>query len=351
MVKRSKENRRPPRPSAAVEPHPHGPEKAENPAPEGASAAPSARAPASGERLAVRASPLDGAVRELFGLTWGKARDAVRSGKVRVDGSTVTDPFRPVRPGSTITFDVRARRRGAGLDPDAVVFSDAHVIVVRKPAGISTVPFSDEEGTLDELVRTYLGRAARGDERRRGVPPLGVVHRLDKETSGLVVFTRTWLAKQSLAAQFREHTVHRRYLAIAHGSVRKTTFRTHLIENRGDGLRGSFRGPNVPPAARLAITHVEPLKALAGATFVACRLETGRTHQIRIHLSEAGHPIVGEHVYDRDARRRGDPELPAPRLMLHAAELGFIHPKLGREMRFEEPLPEDMKRVLAMLEP
>jgi 23S rRNA pseudouridine1911/1915/1917 synthase len=161
-----------------------------------------------------------------------------------------------------------------------------------------------------------------------------------------VVFTRTWLAKQHLAAQFRSHTVHRRYLAIAHGEVRSATIRTHLMEDRGDGLRGSARG--IPPsAARLAITHVERLEALRGATLVACRLETGRTHQIRIHMSESGHPLVGERVY---VRGFAGPLLAAPRLMLHAAELGFVHPVTERQVSWESALPEDMKATLARLE-
>ncbi len=325
---------------------------------------------------ATRAGALDGAVREAFGLSWGKARDLVRRGKIAVAGVVVTDPLHRIAEGDELSFDPAARRpvragpgsgavasggRGGGaglvgLPDDAIAFVDAHVVVVRKPPGISTVPYGDDDtGTLDELVRTWLGRQSRGDraDRRRtgGVAPLGIVHRLDKETSGLVMFTRTWLAKQSLAAQFRAHTVHRRYLAIAHGVVRAATCDTWLIENRGDGLRGSFKGRNPPPAARRAITHVEPLEALEGATLVRCRLETGRTHQIRIHLSERGHPIVGEQVYVRDARRAGLIELPAPRLMLHAAELGFVHPKTGQEVRFDEPMPADMERVRAMLAP
>jgi 23S rRNA pseudouridine1911/1915/1917 synthase len=171
------------------------------------------------------------------------------------------------------------------------------------------------------------------------------VHRLDKETSGLVVFTRTWLAKQSLATQFRAHTVHRRYLAIAHGSVRAGTVRTHLVENRGDGLRGSARG-TPPPSARLAVTHIELLEQLRGASLVACRLETGRTHQIRIHLSESGHPLVGEGVYVRGWR---GPLIEAPRLMLHAAELGFVHPVTQRVVSWEQPLPEDIRAVAERL--
>jgi 23S rRNA pseudouridine1911/1915/1917 synthase len=117
------------------------------------------------------------------------------------------------------------------------------------------------------------------------------------------------------------------------------------MEDRGDGLRGSARG-RPPPSAREAITHVERIEALAGATLVGCRLETGRTHQIRIHLSESGHPIVGERVY---VRGYAGPLIEAPRLMLHAAELGFVHPATQREMRWELPMPDDMRAVLERL--
>jgi 23S rRNA pseudouridine1911/1915/1917 synthase len=182
-----------------------------------------------------------------------------------------------------------------------------------------------------------------------------VVHRLDKETTGLLVFTRTWLAKQSLSAQFRKHTVHRQYMAIAHGDVRSGVFRSVFVANRGDGLRGSARGPRGTVVTRAhgaaadgreAVTHVERIESLRGATLIACRLETGRTHQIRIHLSEAGHPVVGERVY---VRRFAGPLIEAPRLMLHAAELGFVHPTTEREMRWESGMPGDMRDVVERL--
>ncbi len=186
---------------------------------------------------------------------------------------------------------------------------------------------------------------ARGASPRGSRPSLGIVHRLDKETTGLVVFTRTWLAKQSLSLQFRRHSVHRAYVAVAHGEVPTRTIRSFLVENRGDGLRGSARG--TPPAdAREATTHVERLEGLDGATLVGCRLETGRTHQIRIHLSELGSPIVGEKVYVRHWTGK---LIEAPRLMLHAAELGFLHPATEREMRWKQPMPEDMSAVVDRL--
>jgi 23S rRNA pseudouridine1911/1915/1917 synthase len=290
---------------------------------------------------------LDRAVRGLFGSTWGRARAWIEQGKVSLCGTVVVEPTAKVRAGDTIRVDERARspRASRGQLPDtAVVSVDTHVVVVAKPAGISTVPYPGEppEDTLEVRVRRWLERQARGSRTR---PNVGVVHRLDKETTGLVVFTRTWLAKQNLAAQFRAHTVHRRYLAIAHGAVRAGTFRSHLVENRGDGLRGSARG-TPPPNARLAVTHVEFLEQLRGASLVACRLETGRTHQIRIHLSESGHPLVGEKVY---VRGYGGAPIAAPRLMLHAAELGFTHPVTGRFVSWQEPLPDDMRAVVERL--
>jgi 23S rRNA pseudouridine1911/1915/1917 synthase len=312
------------------------------------------------------AGPLDRAVRGLFGLSWGKARTWARSGKVRVDGAVVTEPTARVRAGARLEVDESARRRRTQeLEDGDVVYADAQVIVVAKPAGVSTVPFGDprdggkgmrgraadsggaaEDDTLDARVRHWL-------ERRRLVPrgarpALGIVHRLDKETSGLLVFTRTWQAKQSLAGQFRRHTVQRRYLAIAHGEVRGGTFKSFLLADRGDGLRGSARGSpqRTSSDAREAITHVAPVERVAGATLVECRLETGRTHQIRIHLSESGHPLVGERVY---VRGFPGPLIAAPRLMLHAAELAFVHPTTEREMRWALPLPNDMRAVIERL--
>jgi 23S rRNA pseudouridine1911/1915/1917 synthase len=293
-------------------------------------------------------------VRGLYGVSWGQARGWIASGKVRVGDAVVTDATARVAAGAEIRFDERARRPRAGeLSEDLVVHVDTHVLVLAKPAGISTIPYDEtDKDTLEARARAWLERRARagkgsksGKGNQGGRVALGVVHRIDKETSGLLVFTRTWAAKQSLASQFRHHTVHRRYLAIAHGQVQSGSIRSFLVDNRGDGLRGSAKG-QPPPDAREAITHVERLEGLPGATLVACRLETGRTHQIRIHLAEAGHPLLGERVYVRGWR--GTP-VEAPRLMLHAAELGFVHPATEREVRWTLPMPPDMQAVLERL--
>jgi 23S rRNA pseudouridine1911/1915/1917 synthase len=162
-------------------------------------------------------------------------------------------------------------------------------------------------------------------EKKKGPPvALGVVHRLDKETSGLLVFTRTWQAKKELMQAFRFHHVHRRYVALVHGVARSSTLETHFVEDRGDGLRGSVehrRGRKHAVGSertQRAVTHIEVLETFprSSASLVACTLETGRTHQIRIHLAEDGHPVLGERVYIRDYE---GPEIPAPRVMLHAA--------------------------------
>jgi 23S rRNA pseudouridine1911/1915/1917 synthase len=335
---------------------------------------------------------VDAAVRSLFGLSWGRARDLVKRGKITVDGQTVTSPTTRVHAGSSIAIDLAARRRPASdeLSPEALVHVDAHIVVVDKPAGISTVPFDPEgmaasighrarpgeEVTLDQRVRAALARQERA--RGRGGPPpdIGVVHRLDKETSGLVVFTRSWQAKKALSQSFRFRRVHRRYLALVHGVPKAGTIVSHFVEDRGDGLRGSVERRRGRSRAvgnektQRAVTHVEVLEhgvtqsprqnqhrrqghhgeGAAGQgqpwALVACRLETGRTHQIRIHLSEAGHPLIGERVYVRDY---AGPLIPAPRVMLHAAELGFEHPATGRSMRWASELPADMKEMLAFL--
>jgi 23S rRNA pseudouridine1911/1915/1917 synthase len=291
-------------------------------------------------------------------VSWGQARAWIAAGKVRVGGAVVTDETSRVGSGVPVHVDERARRpREADLTDDQVVFVDAQVVVVAKPAGVSTVPYDGAEAaknsTLDERVRSWLAR--RGLAPKGVRPSLGVVHRIDKETTGLVAFTRTWLAKQSLTGQFRAHSVHRRYQAIAHGDVRSAVLRSVLVGDRGDGLRGSAssarkravaRAAEGTTDAREAVTHVERIEALAGATLVGCRLETGRTHQIRVQLSEAGHPLVGERVY---VRGFGGKLLDAPRVMLHAAELGFVHPVTGRPMRWEQPMPADMREVLERL--
>jgi 23S rRNA pseudouridine1911/1915/1917 synthase len=273
------------------------------------------------------------------GASWNDVRRLVRTGKVTVDGNVVTDPTTAVRAGAAVAIRMSAPRQGGAtaLAKTLIVHVDAHLVVVDKPPGIATVPYEDERDTLDRVVQSLLRKTARPGT---SVAPLGVVQRLDKETSGLLVFARTTAAKRELQQQLRRHTMHRRYVALAHGAMQGGTIRSRLVQDRGDGRRGSTERSDL---GREAVTHVRVLERFEAATLVECRLETGRTHQIRIHLSEAGHPLLGERVYSRGFAEL----LPAPRVLLHAAELGFVHPITGRELRFERPIPEDMAGVIA----
>ncbi|HEV8244417.1 MAG TPA: RluA family pseudouridine synthase [Polyangiaceae bacterium] len=290
---------------------------------------------------AQQGTALDRLLRELCpGKSWNEVRRLVKSGKVSVDGKTVLEPTLRLNAGAEVALRMSAPRPGrpGALDPGVIVYADTHLVVVRKPPGISTVPYEeDETGTLDELVRVLL-------KRRTGPEgPLRIVHRLDKETSGLIMFARSLSAQRELKQQFRVHSVRRRYLALAHGNVPGATHKSRLLRDRGDGVRGSTRHREL---GREAITHVKVVERLSGATYIECQLETGRTHQIRIHLSEAGHPLLGERLY---VRGYPGPIIAAPRLMLHARELGFRHPITGQTLLFEEPLPEDMARMLEQL--
>lgn len=299
---------------------------------------------------ALSGQTLASAVRAEYGeLPWSRARELCQRGKVRVNGAVETDGARRLREGDLVEVQPTAQRIHAHRLPDeAVVHCDSHVIVVNKPADLLTLAFEEgDKNTLADRVRARLRHEPGGDE-------LGVVHRLDKDTTGLIVFARTLAAKRHLQQLFRSHDIERRYLAIVHGELGEArTVQSELLRDRGDGLRGSYghfrrpRGP-VPREAQRAITHVRPLEHLRGATLVECKLETGRQHQIRIHLSELGHPLVGESVYIRDYTGK---RIPAPRPMLHAAALGFAHPAHGKPVRFEQSAPEDFQSLLVALEP
>ncbi len=286
--------------------------------------------------------PLDRWLRELLpDKSWNDVRRLVRTGKIFIDGTAVLDPTEQIAGGAELELRQNAPRasRTPALPRSAILHLDAQLVVVAKPAGISTVPYDENErGTLDQLVMETISQRGRR-------APLGIVHRIDKETSGVVVFARTVAAKLALKNQFRFHTTERRYVAIAHGVVKDATIRSRLVKDRGDGRRGSTDDDEL---GREAVTHVRLLEALRGATLVECQLETGRTHQIRIHLAERGHPLVGERVYSKGYR--GEP-IAAPRLMLHARELGFEHPSTGQRLRFEQAIPADMQAVYETLRP
>jgi 23S rRNA pseudouridine1911/1915/1917 synthase len=291
--------------------------------------------------------------------SWSQVQKMVRSRHVMIHGNICTDVARRLKEGEVVKVLAASAAPPPKLDDVRIVHLDEQVVVVAKPSGVTTTRHTEERSwpsrrrqvqpTLDEMVPDAIRRLATrngGGTKPRRAPPVRAVHRIDRETSGLVVFARTVPAERILAEQFRAHTTHRRYLAICMGRVGAGTIRTHLIRDRGDGRRGSSEDGE----GKHAVTHVQPVEHFGDAhTLVECRLETGRTHQIRIHMAEIGHPVCGERVYSAPRHLKVVDDSAAPRVMLHAAELGFVHPVSGAELRFESPLPADMQQLLGRL--
>jgi 23S rRNA pseudouridine1911/1915/1917 synthase len=281
-------------------------------------------------------------VRTKAGVPWSVAKRQVATGKVFVDGARVTVIDQRLAAGQVIEVKSHAPRPHDPLREGVLVHDDAHVVVIDKPAGVNSVPYDEREaGTAMDLIR--------GAWRRAGKPattvPLHVVHRIDRATSGLLMFAKTKRAELGLAAQLRAHAMERSYLCVAHGAVTSQRIESFVVADRGDGLRGSTSRHD---QGKRCVTHVEAREALHHATLCQVRLETGRTHQIRIHLSEAGHPLVGEQVYIRDYR---GPILTSSRLMLHAQTLGFDHPVTGARIELSSPPPPDFVAVVERLTP
>lgn len=289
----------------------------------------------------------------LPGQSWTQVRKLVDARRVKINGEVWLDSARRLKEGDQV--EVLAHSTPVVRLVDSIVLRhvDTHLVVVEKPAGISTVRHPAERQwsaerrervpTLDDLVLQQLGDVVTG----RGCVRLRIVQRLDKETSGLLVFARTVDAERGLGRLFRIHQVTRRYLAVVPGQVAARTITSSLVRDRGDGRRGST---TLPKIGKDAITHVEIEEQLRGYTLLSVRLETGRTHQIRIHLAELGHPVCGESVYNRPVGGGAIVDKSgAPRLALHATELGFVHPITGEEMHWDMPLPDDLRTWVASL--
>jgi 23S rRNA pseudouridine1911/1915/1917 synthase len=292
----------------------------------------------------------------LPGQSWSDARRLVEVRRVQLNGELCLDPARRVKEGDC--FELLAKPLPAPRHDDNIRIRhlDEHLVVVEKPSGLNSVRHPTEREwnaerkalspALEELVPQHIARLEKRPPRGK-LPRLRVVQRLDKETSGLLVFARSVLAERGLGKQFHRHSIIRRYLAIVSGHVPSQTIRSFLVRDRGDGRRGSTRNEAL---GKEAITHIEVVEKLPRHTLLSCRLETGRTHQIRIHLAELGHPVCGDEVYCRlsDGTILED-RSGAPRLALHAAELGFVHPVRGESMHWEMPLPADLDEFLMRL--
>jgi 23S rRNA pseudouridine1911/1915/1917 synthase len=296
------------------------------------------------------------ALREwLPGVSWSRIKKLIAGRYVQVSGNLCLDPARRLKLQDVVKILPRPAQAPPTPHDVTVIYLDEHLVVVDKPPGMTTNRHRDElrasarrrqlQPTLDEVLPHIIAKIEGKKKRYKGVPPpVRAVHRLDRETSGLIVFARTGEAERGLMEQFRKHTTERKYLAIIHGYLPAQTIKSYLVRDRGDGRRGSTKNPN---EGRIAITHVRPVERIGNYTLVECRLETGRTHQIRIHLAEAGHPVCGEKIYNRPLFGEPIPDHSgAPRLALAAVELGFIHPITKQPMKFEIPLPKDLTDFL-----
>jgi len=282
---------------------------------------------------------LDLAASKAFDLPRRAAREAVRAGRVDVAGVTHSEPGLDVPLESPLTFHPDRPARYRVRTSLSVLHEDGDCIVVDKPAGLLTMPTAErEKDTLMSRVSAYL------QHRYRRRPYVGVVHRLDKETSGALVFARSREALRSLQELFKRHAIEREYVALVQGGLpRAGEFRADLVRDRGDRRRGVAR----PGEKGLrAVTRYRTLELLPGASLASVRLETGCTHQIRVHFAAAGHPVLGDLVYGLPGAR---PAVDTPRQMLHARTLGFEHPRTGEAVRCEAPLPEDFVEALEAL--
>lgn len=289
---------------------------------------------------------VDRAVAFLTGLSRAAVAELVAAGAVRLGGRTVTTRATRVEEGSVLEVDVEAHRPEPALVPEEleidVVHADEHVVVVDKAAGVVVHPGAgNSRGTLVHgLLARYPDLASVGQPGRPGV-----VHRLDKGTSGLLVVARTPPAYESLVAQLAARTVDRRYAALVWGHPQPPQGMVDAPVGRArrDPTRMAVSSAGRPARTRYGVRRV--FSGPEPAALVGCRLETGRTHQIRVHLAAIGHPVVGDRRY---GGRRGD--VGALRPCLHAERLGFDHPGSGERVVFESPLPSDLAEVIAGFE-
>ncbi len=308
-------------------------------------------------------------------LSWSQARHLVDKRRVRQGPRLCRDAQSRVRagqklrvqledtPAATAKTPKRPERQErperpvpqTPVGPQPILrYADKQIVVVEKPAGLTTMRHAHEAAEFGKRGQRYLP-ATLADLLPALLASLGhrsgkviAVHRLDRDTSGLVVFARNPEAARHLGAQFRGHSTDRAYVALVRGRAKSERIESLFIADRGDGRRGSSAAPD--DSAQRAITSVRVLEELGAYTLVECALETGRTHQVRIHLGERGTPICGERIYDRPLHgapvRDGSG---AKRLMLHAANLALRHPTTGKAMQWNSALPVDMERLVKKL--
>jgi 23S rRNA pseudouridine1911/1915/1917 synthase len=283
-------------------------------------------------------------------LSRERLKSLIRSGAVAREGNPVRDPATKVRGDESFRVEVPEPTPAHNEPQDIalnVVFEDEHLLVVDKPAGLVVHPAAGNfDGTLVNALLHHCGGSLSGIG---GVARPGIVHRIDKDTSGLLVVAKTDAAHEGLANQFAAHSIDRRYLAIVTGvpRVSEGTVDAPLARSATNRKKVAIVGGN---RGKRAVTHWKRLKLLHDAALVECRLETGRTHQVRVHMASIGHPLVGDPVYGR-SKTHGKllKELQFQRQALHATELGFTHPVTKHRLSFVSPMPTDMQELFNAL--
>ena len=299
------------------------------------------------------AGRLDKVLAEATGLSRARVQALIDEGLVAIAGKPAAAASFKVAGGDAfaITIPPAAEADARPQDiPLTIVHEDAHLIVVDKPAGMVVHPAAgNPDGTLVNALLHHCKGHLSGIG---GVARPGIVHRIDKDTSGLLVAAKSDAAHEGLAAQFAAHSVHRRYLAVCagHPAPPAGTIDARLGRSDADRKKMSVL-PNNSSRGKHAITHYQTLEPLDGAALIACRLETGRTHQVRVHCASIGHALVGDPLYGRTHKglRPVLERLGFARQALHAAELGFTHPVTGETLRFASLLPADMRELIDQL--
>jgi len=295
---------------------------------------------------------------QLPGSSWSQVAKQIERSAVRVNQVACLDAARRMKVGDLVEIGQTAAKLTNWSEQVRLLHVDHHLAVVEKPTGLLTERRPEERNwsarrkaihpTLDEVLPNLLAdsRTPRRGQ-NRNVPRVILVHRLDRDTSGVLVVARTTQASLGLTHQFRQHTAQRVYRAVVVGHPGTQTIQSRFVRDRGDGLRGSVEAA---PVGKDAITHVRELERIGPYSVIECRLETGRTNQIRIHLAERDCLVCGDVKYNR--RLDGSPftdDSQAPRLALHAMELEFVHPISQQAMKFLSPCPADLEHFILRL--
>jgi 23S rRNA pseudouridine1911/1915/1917 synthase len=293
---------------------------------------------------------LDKALAQTSGLSRERVKALIAEGLVTLDGKPVAVASAKAPQGARFRIDVPAAapaKAAAQEIPLVIVYEDEHLIVIDKPAGMVVHPAAgNPDGTLVNALLHHCRGQLSGIG---GVARPGIVHRIDKDTSGLLVVAKSDAAHEGLARQFAAHDLERAYLAVCNGHPRPAAGTISGRIGRSDANRKKMAVlPKDSSRGKHAVTHYKVLRELAGCSLVECRLETGRTHQVRVHLSSIGHALLGDPLYGRPNSQLRDvlKRLNFHRQALHAAVLGFVHPVTGDRVRFDSGLPPDMKELI-----